>query len=453
MIKKCLLLLIASSSLFGKTHDVIVVGAGISGLAAASELQKNGYSVLVVEARERVGGRVWTTLEWGFPLEHGANFIQSATGNPISEIAKKEGLKTLSVGNSTSSTTLSSFNSYALYDSAGKRVSDEKIQSVLENDVPSFYLYALMNASRELSFNTLLQSFAKEHALSEDHAAILRYMLATITEVHLGADSGRVSSEALLERMLLTKTSGDDELIAAGYSQIACALAKGLSIVLQAPVDKIRYNEHGVTVSTSQGDFSSDYAVVTLPLGILKEKSVQFTPPLPEKKWGAIERLGMGVVNKIFLLFEERFWDKKAEWIGEMALPESPIQFEFINFDKYFDRPILLAITAGSFAKKLEIASDEETIDRVMERLIALYGKDIPKPTAYVITRWGSDIYSKGSYSYPIIGSSPEDYDILAEPVQGRLFFAGEATSRSDANSVHGAYLSGLAAARSISGL
>ena len=157
----------------------------------------------------------------------------------------------------------------------------------------------------------------------------------------------------------------------------------------------------------------------------------------------------MGVYNKIFLLFNRVFWNKKAEWIGMVPKENSPYQWvDIMNYYTFTKQPILLVFTAASFAKQIETWPDEKIISSIMQVLRTIYGKDIPEPSSYVITRWYQDPYARGSYSYLPVGAKVKDYAEISKPVMNRLFFAGEATSTSDPSTVHGAYFSGVHAAQ-----
>jgi monoamine oxidase len=189
--------------------------------------------------------------------------------------------------------------------------------------------------------------------------------------------------------------------------------------------------------------------VVTLPLGVLQRGDVLFDPPLPESKKQAIARVGVGLLNKAYLRFPRRFWPVKADWIGLVSEPKGRWS-EFLNVSRFIDQPILLGFNAAAYARRLEPMNDQQTINDVMTALRSMFGRNAPDPTDFKITRWGSDAFSIGSYSYMKTGASPNDYNELARPVGKRLFFAGEHTSRRHSATVHGAYLSGLRVASQV---
>ncbi|HEX4149738.1 MAG TPA: FAD-dependent oxidoreductase, partial [Pirellulales bacterium] len=227
-------------------------------------------------------------------------------------------------------------------------------------------------------------------------------------------------------------------------------VAEGLKIRRGHEVRRIEWGGRpGVAVETSQGNFEADFAVVTLPLGVLKQGKVEFQPALPENKQTAIGRLGLGLLNKTYLRFPRQFWPARADWLGYVSEPRGRWS-EYFNVAKFADRPILLGFNAAAYARKMEKKTDNEAVSDMMSALQAMFGRRVPDPTAFAITRWASDPFSYGSYSFMKVGATPRDYDALAEPLGGRLFFAGEHTNRRYAATVHGAYLSGQRAARQL---
>jgi monoamine oxidase len=235
-----------------------------------------------------------------------------------------------------------------------------------------------------------------------------------------------------------------------GYGQVINTLARGLDIRLNHKVQSIGYDKTGVTLETNRGKFQGDHVVVTLPLGVLKAGTVTFTPPLPKRKLEAIQRLGVGVANKIVLRFPEVFWPK-TEFLGYTS--EVAGQFvEWTNLARHTSAPILSIWSHGDYARRLERSTDADIVAQAMQVIRKMFGKDTRKPVAHRLSRWAADPAAAGSYSNMPVGSSVDDFDALAEPVEDRVFFAGEATNRDHHASVHGAFLSGLREARRIAG-
>jgi monoamine oxidase len=190
--------------------------------------------------------------------------------------------------------------------------------------------------------------------------------------------------------------------------------------------------------------------VVSVPLGVLKAGAIEFAPRLPAAKRRAIEALGMGVLNKCFLRFPRTFWPTDVDWIERV--PERRGEWtEWLSFARATGQPVLLGFNAADYGRRIESASDAEIVAGALRALRGIYG-EIPEPLGHQITRWASDPFALGSYSFNALGSEPKMRDDLAASIDGRVHFAGEATSRKHFATTHGAYLTGLRAAREIAG-
>ena len=210
-------------------------------------------------------------------------------------------------------------------------------------------------------------------------------------------------------------------------------------------------------------EYEADAVVVTLPLGILKRGDVEFKPALPPWKQNAINSIGFGLLNKVFLKFENVFWDIDNDYVGYASSTHGEF-YLFVNLVPVSGTPVLMSLISGSFAEKLEKKTDEQIVDYAMKILQNMFAnkhkssnkknsnkwKKIPQPTDYYVTRWKQDPFARGSYSYIAKGSNGDHYDKLSYSVKDKLYFAGEATIRKWPASVHGAYLSGIREARKI---
>ncbi len=432
-------------------YNVIVIGAGSAGLGAAQYLYQHGVKdVLVIEARDRIGGRVWTTHPWGAATELGASWIMHADNNPFAKMAKTYGVNTIPTAYH-SINLYNKFSSFDLYDNNGKKITPEEMKSTLTligkfyDDASQNKLHFKKNASLQDAFSI----FAKQEKLQGKRLQLFNFIAKNMIESEAAADLNQISLSTV--GSLHTVLSGNDVLPQGGYIRLFSELVKNMSISLNNPVTAISYGTQGVTIVTKKGVYHSKYAVVTLPLGVLQAGTVTFSPDLPKEKLASIKRMHMGFFNKIYLLFDTPFWNADSEWISMMPQKQTPnAHYEALNLYKFVKQPILLFFSTGSFSKETEGWTDKKIIADVMHQLRIIYGKDIPSPLSYLITRWGKDPFARGSYSYPSVGSSINDYKILAAPVANRLFFAGEATSSTDPSTVHGAYLSGISAAELI---
>ncbi len=436
-----------------ETYDAIVVGAGVSGLSAANTLRNNGVKkVIVLEAGNRIGGRVWTTDTWGSNLELGASWIHGIENSPLFDVVRDMNL-TIQPTIYKSGSLSTKLGSMALYDADGKPLSKEEI-ATLKEYAEKFegYLDEINEKGRNhtLTYIDALNSFSAKNKFSKQMYDRLYYILRLLNTYEIAVDlqDMSVSVEELYKK---TEASGTNGLIPLGYNLIPSKLAKHQSIELNCKVDKISYGDQIIECRTNKGVFKAKNCIVTVPLGVLKADAIAFSPPLPQEKLDVIEKIQVGVFDKIYLFFPKVFWDRHVEWIESIPKPDMRDQiYDIMNLAKYFKQPILLAFTAGSFAKEAEKWSDEKTVDSVMSLLKKIYGNDIPSPSSYMITRWGSDPLFYGSYSSPGLQADEETYATFAEPVMGRLFFAGEATSQTDCSTVLGAFTTGQRAANQL---
>lgn len=483
--------------------NVIVVGAGPAGLTAARHLQRQGFIVTVLEARSRIGGRVFTDrASLSVPVDLGASIITGVEADVASErrpdpsslICAQLGLE-LTVLNS----------DCPLYDTVtGEKVPadlDEALEAEYNSLLDDMVLLAAEKGERALkmSLEEGLEYGLKSRRMAhhgQDRMEIrpIKTQDNYVAAERISTDDGYPNSEvskldglsplerrvmdwhfahleygcaALLKEVSLPNWNQDDIyggfggahcMIKGGYSAVVESLAEGICIHLDHVVSDISYfpkdyemnNElhKGVKVSTSNGnEFSGDAVLVTVPLGCLKAETIKFSPPLPQWKYLSIKRLGFGVLNKVVMEFPEVFWDDSIDYFGATAeiTDQRGRCFMFWNVKKTVGAPVLIALLVGKAAIDGQNISSSHHVGHALVVLRKLFGEDkVPDPVASVVTDWGRDPYSYGAYSYVAVGSSGEDYDILGSPVDNCLFFAGEATCKEHPDTVGGAMMSGL---------
>jgi len=422
----------------GFSADVIVIGAGMSGLAAAKDLQSKGKKVILLEAQNAIGGRTVTDRSLGVPLDLGASWIHGVNKNPIAAIASSLNL----------ATSPTNYDAIQRYDYDGREITDTEDTLVDKNysTLMSAVSKAQRAAKQDQSLGVTINSINATKTYTPFEQRAIQYSVNTEIEHDYAAD---VSVMSLKYWDQDSDFGGQDVLITQGYDQITSYLASGLDIRLSTIATEINYAKTTVNVMTSNGTYTAPKVIITTPLGVLKKGVIKFTPSLPASHTTAIGRLGMGLLNKLYIRFPYKFWNNQEQLLGYIGL-EKGRWAEWYDLQHVTNQPILLGFNAASFAATAEAYTDQQTVASAMSVLRTIYGAAAPDPLGYKMTRWGKNSWSFGSYSYVALGSSPSDCDVFTKSINSRLYFAGEHTNRAYIGTVHGAYLSGLRASGQI---
>ncbi len=417
-----------------RDERVLIIGAGMAGLAAAAELREFGFAdVAILEARDRIGGRLWTDAIGGnISVDLGASWIHGVDGNPITAIARENGIATHPTD----------------YDNDVVRFHNAERPSPSAGRALRRF-WRLAEGQPGTNLQSVYEQLLEIEPLTAPDRRYLDYLLNTIVEHEHAADLRNLSLESIQGG---DEYGGHDAVFPGGYGQVADILADGLDIRFREAVTEIDYAGTDIILTTAAGaTFEATRVVVTVPLGVLKQDLISFLPALPLRKRDAIDGLEMGVLNKTCLLFEDVFWDSDVELIGYVGARRGQWA-ETLNLYPYTGHPILMMFNAGAYGARIEGLSDQEVVAQAVAALASMYGV-IPPPVDALITRWRSDPWAQGSYSYVAAGSSYQRYAALGEPIGGKLFFAGEATHVEFPSTVHGAFLSGIRAARQLAAL
>ncbi|MEV6132815.1 FAD-dependent oxidoreductase [Streptomyces violaceusniger] len=318
-------------------EHVIVVGSGFSGLGCARGLTDAGMRVTVLEGRDRIGGRTWTEHLDGIPAEMGASWIHGHKGNPLTTLLRETGGR-----------------SYPFdYDSVVGR--DEEALAELE---------AHMAKAEDVEHPDTTPVSA---LLPRKMSPALRYAVNSVLVQEYGAEPGQLAVSAEEEG---TAGQGGDFLLPDGYDRLLDHVRGRIPVRTGAVVTRIARTTGGVTLTLSGGEsLRADRCVVTVPIGVLKARKITFEPALPARKREAIEALGAGLLDKLWLQFPSVFWDKNADVI-EWFDPTDPGRWSmWVNGHRVFGKPVLLGFNAGRPAQDHAHLTDRQVVDSAMDAL------------------------------------------------------------------------------------
>lgn len=395
-------------------YDVLIIGAGASGLIAAYELSLAGKKVAVVEARDRIGGRIHTISNDNFsvPVELGAEFIHGDLAL-TKLLLKKAGLNSKEVKGELwqkKGTDLTPQDDFIEdYDDLEKKFKE------LKNDLP-------------------VSAFIEEYLTGKKYEEV-RYTLKNYVEGYYAADTSMASTYALCEEL---STSDDEQYrVEGGYLQLAQFLAdestkRGASFYCSQEVQQINWSPNNIEIITPSRLFHSKKLLLTVPLGVIQQDIIRFVPQIKDKLQAA-KQLGFGPVIKIVLELHEAFW-KLPEYTGHPDLDALGFLFSREEVPTWWtqypsDVCLLTGWLAGPRAEKLKNLSNEEILQKAftsLQQIFSLNTDIIEKNIkAWQIYNWATDPFNLGGYAYEVV-NGPELRKVLKEPVADTLFFAGE---------------------------
>lgn len=418
---------------------VIIIGAGFAGLAAANKLREHHIPSLILEARQRPGGRVLTDYSMGIPISLGPQWIHGLENNPIKKIADDLSLDYH----------LTNFTDALFLGNDHKTITTDVVKHFFEafdTTLASANTYA-QQQTQDISLASALKAI-NATSNQDQHTHIwkdLYHSANCFLSLYTGASTKHLSALYWDQEKILP---GGNHFLLDGFTPLINLLTQSCHISYNTTVLKISRKSSHFTVTTTQGEFTAEKIIITAPLGVLKKGLITFEPALPDIKLSSIEKLRMGLLNAIVLKFPTVFWPNDSYGI---FLSNSQFHFRsYMNINYFQKQPILTGRIAGDEAIALETLEDNVWVDTAMSELSNVFGQTIPQPQRFLTTRWLQDPFSSGSYSYIPVGATGEDHDVLAESIDDQLFFAGEATHREHPATVHGAYLSGIREAEKV---
>ena len=416
-----------------------MLGAGVSGLAAAVKLANAGYSVRILEARDRIGGRILTVRDdpWPVAVELGPEFIQGRIPALI-DLAQRAKQPVVELGGSR-------------YEwRGGKLMSTGPDLSRAEQimaQLPDLKPY------EDMSLNQFLGSRFDEQPTQMAREWVENYDAAYPDRVSVHFLARERKAEQRIEgRRAFRVATGYDAVPSALHAQLQ---KEGVNLHLETIATEVRWSPGAVHVSArdphggARGPFEARRLVTTLPLGVLQAGSVPFTPPLSQRK-EALHGMEMGHVIKLVFLFKERFWERLfPDELGFLLSMNEPIRAWWTGYPIY--APVLMAWCGGPPADALNGVPAEHRVDRALDSLARITRTSRKSLDELLVTwsahDWAADPFARGAYSYVRVGGISAQAE-LARPVEGTLFFGGEATELSGFQAtVHGALFAGERAA------
>lgn len=404
-------------------YDIAVIGAGAAGLAAGLQLQASGRSFIILEARDRIAGRAFTDTETlGLPFDCGAHWLHAAARNPFTQIADRLGIR---CARHLSWADVMRFGGGA---PLPEDVQEEAASSVI----------AALSRIDEWQPNGKDQPFSDFLDPQDRWNTLTRRIIAQITS-HEAEECSTADYHRYIE-------DGGDFPVEDGYGTLVARNAAGLPVTLSTPVTHIDWSGPETKIDTARGTVSARAVILAVPVNVLIAGGIRFTPALPLPLVEAFHDCPMGVSEKLAILLDRPI-DGIGHVYGDVFDLKNPARTPFNLHINPFGRPLLVSHMAGSHGRELEKASDAEVEALALEAMTNAFGADARKRVVKMLrTHWASDPFTRGGYSHARPGRAASRLT-FSEPVGDRIFLAGEHCSIPFFSTVHGAHLSGIAAA------
>jgi len=410
--------------------DVVVIGAGAAGIGACRKLAAEGLSFVLLEAKDRIGGRAFTdAATFDIPFDHGCSWLHQSDRNPLTPFAREAGFTLLPHDT----------NEEAVFKGDRRATPGELRQYWQSWEEAQATLRRLGAAGEDVAAAPYLPDGTPWMNLSKAWIGPLSY----------GADLDAFSA---LDWWSLEDTV-PNLMIREGYGTLVAQVGGGIPVSLSTPVERVAWGGEGVAVTTPAGTLRARAAIVTVSTGVLAAERIAFDPPLPAEKLRAIEGLPMGLLAKIPLQFRgTRFGVEPNEWFS--YLPASERLVYFLTWP--FDSELMIGFVGGRFGWELSQGSTAAAVDFALEELTKLLGGEVRQRFVRGdFTRWANDGDVLGGYAYQRPGYAGAR-QALAQPLDDRLFFAGEAAAGGYSMTCGGAFRSGeraaIEAARALAG-
>jgi monoamine oxidase len=403
--------------------DVVVIGAGAAGIAAGRRLQELGKRFVIIEASDRVGGRVHTDTSLGDPFDAGAAYIHFSGHNPWAEIAREVGVDAA--------------GGYRLWRGSrafrnGIPLTDDEARERWQAASKVSDAFADVSERWDESFAAAVE----DESRAVIDVARTRALLAT-------GEEPQFVSVADFERL----DGGSDLVVREGYGTLVSRYAEGLPVRFGVRAEEIDWSGAGVRIVTNQGTIRARGVIITVSVGVLQSGRMKFTPRLPRETLDAIGGLRMGALSKLALRLEgDRFGFEPHAFLQEVADPAKITSFEMWPFE----RNLVLAVFGGDYARDLGRRGEAAATEEMLDRLVKMAGGNVRKAfKGSKLWAWPENPYSLGSYSVALPGRM-RAREALAKPVGDKLWFAGEASAGAGSMTAGGASLAAREAVRQL---
>lgn len=405
------------------THaDVVVIGAGAAGIAAAKELRAREQNFLLIEASHRIGGRAYTeNVASGMPFDLGAHWIMAPSENPLMPLAKDDDLE---------------LDEAAEHYTAARYFEDDAW--LPDNAYEDFAVYW------DEQFAALQKAADGRDLLSVFDVIDNDSRWAPYFHMFFAQDFTRDVDRASAEDALAYIRQENDLAVASGLGNLLARFAIDVPVSLNTAVRKIEWSGRDIKLHTTKGIIHAKKIIITVSTGVLATHEIEFSPALPDWKLDAIQKLPLGSCTRAALMFDTPLLQELPGSFTVRTDGDDPLDFR----NRPFGYNYVEVASGGRLAEWMEKSGEQATIDFILKKLRHVVGNEaVPNPVRHIVSAWDADTWVKGSYSCALPGGANQR-PVLGQAIDDRIFFAGEAASSDFYASVHGAFLTGQVAAR-----
>ena len=401
---------------------IVIVGAGAAGLTAAKELQRLEQDFLLLEASHRIGGRAYTEdLAPGMPFDLGAHWIMEPTINPLMPLAERDQLR---------------LDKDDKHYTAGRYFDDgEWLPKGIDRELGAYW---------DKQFEAMAHASNGHRDTSVFDAIDNDDRWATYFHGLYAKEFTRDVDQASAKDAMAFVSEEEDLAVASGYGNLMARYGADVPVTLNSAVREVDSSGPRLKLDTVKGRIHADKVILTVSNGVLSARDIEFSPTLPDWKLDSIEGLPLGSHTRVAMMFDKpvlrelpAFFTVNTSGDGPIAFRNQPFGYDYVE-----------VVTGGRMGEWMEKSGERTTIEFVLAKLREAAGsKAVPDPVRHIVSAWNQDAWVKGAYSCARPGAA-DQRPILAQPIDDRIFFAGEASSSDGYGSVHGACISGRDAAR-----